>query len=311
MVGLEFDDFDFIGSGSDGSNLDSGGIVIEKPCISNIVPCRGMYLGLDVSKNSTGVCIISDGVLSSSNICLEDIGGVHREVLLRRALKSALSGLVAGRYFEAIVIEDAFVGENADTVRLLFALNTAIDELILDGVCSCGVFLRVSNQSWKSWLVRSLDTLGVTKGFNDKEKIRWCLENIGVVEEGKGYQDRLDSIGLLVSYFLRGSSEGDSNITKKVKRVRFSDIEASYEVDSGYLFYGRDSIDRSKIVFIDYSRVSKKKVIELLSDRPDCIFVTSSPVLLGNLGIELGLDYIEGGGYFAFWVRGNRLKKYL
>lgn len=307
MVGLELDD---LGIADINEIENDRGISFEVPHINNIIPSKGLFLGLDISKNSSGITYIEDGNRITGNARLDDITGVHKEVLLRRALKEDLRQLVEGKEFDLIVIEDAFVGENAETVRLLFALNTAIDEMILDGICSTKEFIRVPNQMWKSWLCRTIDTQGVTKGLNDKEKIRICLEMIGVVEEGEGYQDRLDSTGLLVSYFLKGKEEVQKGKLDKKRKVRLSDIDVSYDIDSSYLFYGRDEVDRDNIVFLDYRKISKSRVIELLTDNPKSVFVTSEPVLLGNLGIDLGLDIIEGGGYFAFWVKPSKLKKY-
>lgn len=304
MVGLEEYDFGIVEDSNDRVSL-------EALSFNNIVPSKGLYLGLDISKNSSGITYVEDGERITGNIRLGDIEGVHREVLLRRALKKDLQELVEGKVFDLIIIEDAFVGENAETVRLLFALNTAIDEMILDGICECKEFVRVSNQSWKSWLCSSIDTMGITKGFNDKEKIRICLEMIGVTDDGEGYQDRLDSTGLIVSYFLKGKELSDNGKLGKRRKVRLSDVDASYDVDSSYLFYGRDEVDRSKIVFLDYKRISKSRLLELLTDSPDSVFVTSEPILLGNLGIDLGLSLIEGGGYLAFWVKPNKLKKYI
>lgn len=302
MVGLEVDDLDIV---------ENEGTSLEVLNIDNIIPKKGLFLGLDISKDSSGITYVENGERITGNIVLEDTKGVHKEVLLRRALKEDLRELVKGKDFDVIIIEDAFVGENAETVRMLFALNTAIDEMLLDGECSTKVFVRVSNKLWKSWLCKSIDTEGVTTGLNDKEKIRICLEMIGVVEEGKGYQDRLDSTGLLVSYFLKGNEEVKEGKLEKKRKVRLCDIDASYDVDSSYLFYGRDDVDTDKIVFLDYKKIGRARVIELLTESPDSVFVSSEPILLGNLGIELGLDILDGGGYFAFWVKPNKLKKYL
>lgn len=302
MVGLEVDDLDIV---------ENEGTSLEVLNIDNIIPKKGLFLGLDISKDSSGITYVENGERITGNIVLEDTKGVHKEVLLRRALKEDLRELVKGKDFDVIIIEDAFVGENAETVRMLFALNTAIDEMLLDGECSTKVFVRVPNKLWKSWLCKSIDTEGVTTGLNDKEKIRICLEMIGVVEEGKGYQDRLDSTGLLVSYFLKGNEEVKEGKLEKKRKVRLCDIDASYDVDSSYLFYGRDDVDTDKIVFLDYKKIGKARVIELLTESPDSIFVSSEPILLGNLGVELGLDILDGGGYFAFWIKPSKLKKYL
>lgn len=305
FVGLDLDDLGMAEGKGNSFNLDI-------PTLENIIPREGLFLGLDISKNSTGITVIENGERVTGNIRLEDTKGEHKEVLLRRALKNDLKEVVCGKEFDLIIIEDAFIGENAETVRMLFALNTAIDEMILDGECTCKKFFRVSNQTWKSWLYM-LDPSGVTKGYNDKEKIRYCLESIGVYEEGEGYQDRLDSTGLLVGYFLKGKEviKKHGGTLEKKRKVRMSDIEASYEIDSSFLFYGRDDIDRSKVEFLDYRRISKSRVVELLTENPDKVFVTDNRIILGNLGIDLGLDIIDEGGYFAFWVNPKRKRKYL
>lgn len=286
---------------------------IEKPTIFNIIPKEGLYLGLDISKNSTGIAYIENGEYIGGNIVLDKQTGVHKEVLLRRNLKGYLEELVKGKEFDVIVIEDAFVGDNPEVVRLLFALNTAIDELLLDGICSCKSFIRVNNQQWKSWLY-TIDDNGISKGYKDKEKIKICLDLLGVQDEGDGYQDRLDSLGMVIGYFLKGNVLDTGNGLEKHKKVRLSDIEASYELDTSYIFYGRDDIPKDKIVYLDYKKFSKTRVLELLTESPDSVFMSSNVVLLGNLGIDLGLDLDEvgeEGGYFAFWIKRNKLKKYM
>ena len=301
MVGLEEDEYSIY--------EESKVLSFDMPSIDNILPKEGVYLSLDISKSSTGITFVNNGEFITGNINLEDEKGDHKEVLLRRALKRDLSELVQGVDFDLIIIEDVFVGSNPETARLLFALNTAIDELILDEVCSTKKFLRVSNQRWKSWLY-TLDTNNISRGYDDKEKVRICLELIGFTDSGEGYQDRLDSMGMLVSYFLKGKEQDDKGILKRNK-IRFSDIEASYDIDSSYLFYGLDYVDRDKVEFIDFNKITKKRMLELLTSNPEAVYVTGKPVLLGNLAIELGLDYIVDGGYFAFWIKPNKLKRYI
>lgn len=299
-VGIEFDDF--------GTELaeNTNNLVEEELNYSNIFPSKGLYLGLDISKNSTGITIIEDGERISGNSVLDEEKGPHKEVLLRRALKKDLEEVVSGREFDLIIIEDAYVGENAQTVRLLFALNTAIDELILDGVCKCKKFLRVSNQTWKSWLY-GIDTQGISKGLNDKEKIRICLEKIGIVETGMGYQDRLDSTGMLVGYFLKGT-DGGRLIGKK--KVRFSDIDSRYDYFRDYLMHDAGITSEYEFEEVDLRRVSKYKVIDMLTEYPNKVFITRDRVKLGNLGEMLNHEIIPEGGYFAFWVKENKLERY-
>ena len=206
--------------------------------LTNILPKTGNYLGLDISKNSTGICLVSDGKITTGNITLSDEqvsiknsdNWCFEEVLLRRYLKKYLLEAIGGMNFEVILIEDAFTGENPKVSRMLYALNTAIDEIILDGGCTCKKFRRVGNGSWKKWLFKSLDPEGYLTGFNDKIKIQRCLEKIGIDEGSSfGFQDRLDSTGILIGYFLNEDKilEEDSNSGVK---ITWSQIDFAFEL---------------------------------------------------------------------------------
>ena len=66
----------------------------------------------------------------------------------------------------------------------------------------------------------------------------------------------------------------------------------------------------SKVV-VKEKRWSKEKMISYLTENPSEVHVTEDEVLLGNLGVSLGLPYLPNGGFFAFWVKPKRLKKYM
>lgn len=167
----------------------------------DLIPKEGLHLGLDISKNSTGLTLIHNGVYKSWNHSLAEEEGVHSETLKRRQLYRYFLSEFGGEHFDTILIEDAYSGKNPETVRLLYAINTAIDELILDGHITCSNFIRANNQSWKSWLWSIEPQIG--KGLDDKVRTELLLEYLGVKEEGEGYQDRLDSLGLLLGYFYK------------------------------------------------------------------------------------------------------------
>lgn len=286
-----------------GESLEATG----SQCVSSIVPKVGCFLGLDISKNSSGITVYENGILSQYNIeIFEPENRVFREVLYRRSLKSELSVLFYKKQFNLILIEDAYQGENPETTRLLYALNTAMDELVLDGCVGCEKYLRVNNNLWKSWLF-SVDVGGVTKGYNDKVKIQMCMEMLGIKDSGEGFQDRLDSHGMLLGYFLKG--QYDNTVGKK--KVRISDIEVCYELEmSDVLEQVREKTRDREVEAIDLSRVSEKYILELLSESPESIFVSSNYVKVGNLAKKFGLGYISEGGVLGFWVKEKSLKKY-
>lgn len=288
------------------------GLSFDFPSESNLIPKVGSYLGLDISEGSTGICLYENGEKIRANISLTTPeNDTFREVKARRELKTYLSELIEGKQLDLIIIEDAFQGVNPKTTRLLYALNTAIDEMILDGICTCEKFKRVSNKEWKGWLFK-IDSEGKFKGLNDKIRIQECLNILGVTEEGEGFQDRLDACGILLGYFLCQSEILEKEAKKKKKRVSFEDVDFDYQPDEDLaLEYVRKERSCINKIIIQDKRVTKTKILDYLSENPDCVHITNDLVLIGNLGMQLDLPCLQEGGYFSFWVKTKKLKKYV
>ena len=201
---------------------DDGTRKYRELTVYDILPKTGLHLGLDISKTSTGVSLVEDGVIKSWNISLkggEDIK--FAEILLRRELKQLLLEEFKGLSFGTIVLEDVYDGNNPETTRLLYSLNTVIDEMILDGDIECDDFVRANNKSWKSWLWSIEPQIG--KGYNEKVRTEEVLKYLGVEDFGKGYQDRLDSLGMLVGYFFKKVSDNLAGF--KVPRVTWTKVK--------------------------------------------------------------------------------------
>lgn len=305
---------DIGGEQTEGNNLN-----IEKLSEKNIVPSKGTFLGLDISKASTGLCLIRDGEKITGNIELnEDLeeikksdDWVHSETLLRRRLKKYLSEVVEGVHFDVIIIEDAFSGENPEVTRMLYGLNTAIDEMILDGVCSCEKFIRVNNREWKSWIGKSVDPENKYKGLNDKIKIQYWLRDIGITEgDDKGFQDRLDSTGLLIGYFLQQEVVDQKFVDGKGINITWSNLDFAYELDTSFIYEGREWLANLNTIYLNENeRITKKQILKWINKNPDSIFITEKPIFLGFLLKDLGS--LDSGGYFAFWVKKRVRKKLL
>lgn len=291
--------------------------VIEKEYIKlsedSVVPKQGNYLGLDISVNSTGICLYRDGIKTTANVALNyQTGDPHAEVLLRRQLKTDLLELIKGLSFEAIVIEDVFEGVNPDTTRKLYALNTAIDELILDEQIECKHFIRVPNTLWKSWL-SSVDANGVYKGFNDKQKIQGYLKLLGIDEgNDKGFQDRLDATGMLLGYLI-GKDTNKGNLPKaKSIRVKFDDIMFAYELDTDLIvMQAAYESEEANVVFIRDKKITKKAIIDYISSDVGTVFITAEPIRLGLLAETLNIELLNTKGYFGFWLNDKMKAKYL
>lgn len=279
----------------------------------SVVPKQGNYLGLDISVNSTGICLYRDGIKTTANVALNyQAGNPHAEVLLRRQLETDLLELIKGLSFEAIVIEDVFEGVNPDTTRKLYALNTAIDELILDEQIECKHFIRVPNTLWKSWL-SSVDANGVYKGFNDKQKIQGYLKLLGIDEgNDKGFQDRLDATGMLLGYLI-GKDTNKGNLTKaRSIRVKFDDIMFAYELDTDLIvMQAAYESEEANVVFIRDKKITKKAIIDYISSDVGTVFITAEPIRLGLLAETLNIELLNTKGYFGFWLNDKMKAKYL
>lgn len=272
---------------------------------------NGSYLGLDISELSTGVCIYRNGIRKTYNFSVNhDENSCFGEVLLRRSLKENLRGLILGSSFDVVIIEDVFQGINPLTTRKLYALNTAIDEMILDEEITCTKFLRVSNQTWKSWLFK-LDVDGCTKGMNDKLKIETCLSMLGIREEGSGFQDRLDATGMLVGYLMNPEEAERSLNQKKKKRVNISDVIVAYSSEQYDIFEEMSNYEVSRYKEVSEKRWSKTKILDYLTENPEIAYITKDYVLLGNLASEFDLPFVSDGGILGFWIKPNKVSKYV
>lgn len=284
------------------------------PDVFSVIPKSGVFLGLDISERSSGVCICSNGMRSSYNFVSKLPKNMqHEEVLLRRELKDSLRSIILGKCFDVVILEDVFQGVNPKTTRVLYALNTAIDELILDGEVSCGKFIRLDNGLWKSGLF-SLDSDGLYKGMSDKLRIEKCLAMLGVYESGEGYQDRLDALGMLVGYFLKKSEIEEKLSMKNRKRVSFLDICYSYQEDLETIVETDECpemLREKDKEFFPSNRVSKKAILDCLTKSPEVLFRTEEGINLGKLCGELNLPILPNGGCFAAWVKPEKLYKYV
>lgn len=303
-IEMGLDDENFIGE-----EIASEGIRLISE--SSLVPKDGFYLGLDISEVSSGVCLYKNGEKFLANIGLDTSEKEDfYEVKLRRELKGYLLEFIDGTELDLVIIEDAYQGINPSTTRKLYALNTAIDELILDGLVKCKKFLRVSNSTWKSWLF-SIDVEGKFCGLKDKVRIQKCLELLGVYEEGKGFQDRLDATGMLLGYFLEGYKDSGK---KKFKGFSISDICFSHKADIDFIseeVREERCVDEVgiEVVELGLKKLSKDLILSYIQDNPKPVYVFDKEIVLGAFGSKLGIDTEVDSGYLGFWLKRSKYKK--
>lgn len=279
----------------------------------SFMPSKGKILGLDISKTSTGWCLIEDGVRKQGNITLT--GRLlkeypkHKELMYRVELKEELSKLFKGMDFDNIIIEDVFQGANARTVRLLYDINTAIDELIYEGTVTTKDFNRVSNQKWKSWLYQ-IDTFNETKGMLDKPRIQACMAMLGIEESGEGYQDRLDSAGMVAGYYINEATKYGRAEKKKAK-FSLRDIKIRYRAEREDALAIKDNIlGISDGPYEVTGAIGVTLFERSIMKNPDAVYITKDKVILGFLGKKNGIQPIEGGGYLSFWCKPSMRSKY-
>lgn len=271
---------------------------MESITLADFLPSSGIHLGLDISKNSTGITVVKNGTYTSWNYTFTLEEGNHKEVLMRRQLYRYLWSEFKGIHFETVIIEDAYSGKNPETVRLLYAINTAIDELILDGYISCDTFIRSNNQSWKSWLWSIEPSIG--KGLDDKVRTELLLSHLGVSEgSDSGYQDRLDSLGMLVGYFYKYNVSGVStNLpTSKVKvswaNVGVAVVPYNLADDSLVLegYIPKQVISRPLITHYSGNKaITREYIKSLFTTNMNALEYTSSLVVIESEKRDLGLS---------------------
>lgn len=264
--------------------------VVDTPSVLSLIPEGTSLLALDISLHSTGGYIFTPTSEDSFNLPpLTRSSSPHDEVLLRRQLASNLLSYLDShshpRVFTHIVVEDAFSGRSKTVARTLYALNTFIDELILDNRLSTPNFERVNNVSWKARWSNLVGT-SMISGLEDKIKVQtallrspWdsstdCYNHLLTFSppEGikdTGLQDRLDSFAIGLSLFLPHTPS---------KKIPFKDIRLYFPLNLDIL----DELDQSDLVPLT-GRVTKETIRTAVTKHPRKIFYTLHPSPLGTL----------------------------
>lgn len=184
--------------------------VYEKITVLNMLEMIHSGIGLDISKNHTGVFIWDNGAVEEYGFALPeyDSNDPHAEYRMRLAFKTKLKEIVNGRYFEHCIVEDCYGGDNFDTVRKLLALNTVIDELIFEGVVKVDHFYRWKEPVWlsnfrllykqKGHLKAKVETQGILEYL----EYDFYLKNKDLPKARKEeifFEDKCDACGQLLS----------------------------------------------------------------------------------------------------------------
>lgn len=172
----------------------------------DIIQATGLnYISLDASKQSTGLSIVHNQELRTTSFkCELNLPKTHPLYFyeLSKAYASELEKHIPEDNYEAIFIEDIFMGSFVQSYQVLFAVAFGIG-LYLDTTKSTfNNIVKVDNKTWKTKLKRLANR--TDRSYEkDKIEINKSLTILGITEDllGNkvfGKQDQLDSIGILL-----------------------------------------------------------------------------------------------------------------
>ncbi len=293
--------------------------VVETPKISStnikdLLSVMGSGIGLDISKEHTGVFLYRDGKLEEYGFKINyeyDAKDYSAEAKMRIAFREQLYNILKGYHWENCVVEDCINGVNFDTNRKLLALNCVVDELVLDGRLQIDNIYRFEQSKWLSYL-RKIKKLG--NKLNTKYECQELLKLIGyeyaidnstkTKQEKKDmfYEDICDAAGQLVGLatFLNFKDTFGKSSSLKTSNIKMYFTEEFYDIyDTNDLV-----IDVCLIKEVELpTRKLEDSIKELVKDNTDSVMYARVECKdLGNFGVSKGFKfYKQGYGYLFFY----------
>lgn len=195
-------------------------LIFSNSKVNNILDEYTCALGLDISKNSTGVCLYQNGIMSLYKIHIEskyDISNSLWEAEMKKEFKGYLTKLVKDKEFDLVVVENTINGVNAVTNKELTILNTVFDDLVIEGVCKVKKenLIRPTAVMWRKILKELAVNISASNVKELTEKLllrlgyKFVIEHQDDTDKYKkdiGYYDICDATGMLISYMYKKSS---------------------------------------------------------------------------------------------------------
>lgn len=289
---------------------------IEKITAMSLIKTFKSAVTFDISKTSTGLGVWDGVEYKKYKITMDTVYNktdALSEARMRREFKEYLTELLGGKHFELVVVENVFGGENFDTVRILLALNTVADELILEGVFTADTVRKVDNQSWKMCLRKVHKVKGKPTDKYEIEEIMkylefdFALENCNLTDSQKdeiGYQDILDCTGLLCAMAI--SKTMDVKI-KSGKSIKMASIEIlNFDCEEDLDFCDGKVLRRYPIERVQLTGSVEKTILNTVNDRPteDIIFELEVPnERLGTFVSRYNIPFSDYGSVLLIFFR--------
>lgn len=197
------------------------GLIFSNKIVDAVLDEYTCTLGLDISRNSTGVAMYWNGIMYLYRISLNakyDKNNPMWEAEMKKEFKDILIKLVKDKEFDLVVVENTINGCNAITNKELSLLNTVFDDLVVDGVCkikSKDNLIRPFPNVWRKALK---GLAGTASANNTKELVEKLLKGLGYrfvleyqdetdkAKKEMGYYDICDATGMLLAYMYKKSS---------------------------------------------------------------------------------------------------------
>lgn len=292
-------------------------MILEKLTVLNIFKTIKSGIGLDISKNHTGIVIWNGETIETYGFAIEDYdkSDYFAEYRMRRDFKGILTQIVQGRTFEYCIVEDVYSGENFDTVRKLLALQTVIDELIFEHVCVVDHFARMLQVEWSKYTRQIYKQNGRLKS---KVETQALLEHLGFEfymqhkddsdsrKKEIFFEDICDACAMLVGLIVKNSTE---NTVAKAQTLHLKDIKMYYVEHKEDIHKLRDkrlkTLDLDEVKEVEITKAIEKNMISYCMQDKDNVMCAEIPVdKLGVFGQKHKFNfYVSGKGYLFFYCK--------
>lgn len=292
-------------------------MILEKLTVLNIFNTIKSGIGLDISKNHTGIVIWNGSSIETYGFAIEeyDKSDYFAEYKMRLDFKNRLSQIVKDRTFEYCIVEDVYSGENFDTVRKLLALQTVMDELIFEHVCVVDKFVRMLQVEWSKYTRQIYKPNGRLKSKIETQALleylnfEFYMEHKDDSERVKKeifFEDICDACAMLIGLIMKNSLE---NSVAKTQSIKLKDIKMVYVEHKEDIKTLRDkrlkNLEEKDVVDVNITKAIEKNILLCCTNDRDNVMRAEIPVnKLGVFGQKHKFNfYASGNGYLYFYYK--------
>ena len=265
-------------------------------------------IALDIAPQHTGIVELRNGIYTEYHFKLDDPDKSDFMWLekLRLSFKALLREIVRDKEFDYLIVEDTYGGENYNTVAQLVTLNTVIDELILENLCTVKTFYRWKPTTWLSYAKRLSILNSLECGYYLEHK-----DDTDAVKQLECFEDICDAYGMVLSVI--AYTQLELSKTQAPKHIPLSKVKMKYVNNIEDAKKSRDKIIKL-LPFTEQNlnyNALERSILENVNSHPDELLVSMIPTdKLGVFGLKKKLTfYPDGKGYLFYYNKdGNFIK---